>query len=178
MRAAVAAHTRILRRARATKEGCWVWTGKKTPGGYGQIQAGGRGSGMAYVHRITYEIFVAPIRAGLRIDHTCHTKALQDGTCAGGVTCRHRACVNPSHLQAVTQRENLLRGNTGPAANAAKTHCIKGHPFSGPNLILRKSGVRECRTCANARRRKAGRPTIWPGDSDSVLRYRFRPEGA
>jgi hypothetical protein len=117
---------------------------------------------MVYVHRVVYEALVKPIPVGLVLDHLC----------------RVRHCVNPAHLEPVTQRENVLRGETAPAANKAKTHCVRGHPFSGQNLILRKSGVRECRTCANARRRKNGRPTVWPGDSNLVFRNRVRPQGA
>lgn len=166
---------RVLRRVeKPSTDGCWIWTGKVSTGGYGQVRIGGRGSGMAYVHRVVYELLVGPIPQGMKIDHTCHSRAVIRGSCPGGVRCTHRACVNPEHLESVTQRENLLRGNTGPGLNAAKTHCVKGHPFSGPNLIQRKSGVRDCRTCVNARRRKSGRPTVWPGDSDSLLRNPVR----
>jgi HNH endonuclease len=176
--ATVSAYERVLRRVKITDAGCWLWTGRRTSGGYGQIRSGSRGSRMVYVHRVTYEAEVGPIPSEMKIDHICHNVALARGECAGGVTCRHRACVNPAHLEVVTQRVNLLRGNTGPASNASKTHCVNGHPFSGPNLIQRKSGVRECRTCANGRRRKAGPPTIWVGESDSVFRDGVRAEGA
>jgi hypothetical protein len=169
---------RLLRRLdRSSTEGCWLWVGSKSHGGYGHIRLSGRGSPMAYTHRVMYEAVVGPIPDGLFLDHSCHTAALRSGTCTGGV-CPHRACANPNHLSPVTQRQNLLMGRTGPAANLAKTHCIRGHPFSGPNLILRKSGVRECRTCANGSRRKTGEPTIWPGgESDQVHGYRVRSNG-
>jgi hypothetical protein len=39
------------------------------------------------------------------------------------------------------------------AINRAKTHCKRGHPFEGDNLVMRKSGQRQCRTCANLRAR-------------------------
>ena len=85
-------------------------------------------------HRISYEMAVGPIPDGLVIDHLC----------------RNRACIRPGHLEAVTQRENILRGAAPSAAYAVATHCKSGHPLSGDNLILRssrKSGGRECQAC-------------------------------
>src|ERR1035437_1939003 len=63
--------------------------------------------------------------------------------------CRVRHCVNPAHLEPVTRQENLLRGQTTTASNAAKTHCPKGHAFIGNNIKM-NSGSRKCRTCENA----------------------------
>ena len=85
-------------------------------------------------HRISYEMAVGPIPDGVVIDHLC----------------RNRACIRPGHLEAVTQRENILRGAAPSAAYAVATHCKSGHPLSGDNLILRssrKSGGRECQAC-------------------------------
>jgi hypothetical protein len=63
------------------------------------------------------------------------------------------------------QRDRLLRvrraaGVLGPgtaAANRAKTHCPQGHPYSGENLIVRKTRTglaRTCRTCERARQQR------------------------
>lgn len=61
--------------------------------------------------------------------------------------CRRPGCVNPNHLEAVTPRENTLRG-VGPTARlSAVTHCPKGHPYSGENLAIRPTGSRRCRAC-------------------------------
>lgn len=44
----------------------------------------------------------------------------------------------------------------------AKTHCLRGHPLAGDNLIIRNRGSRECRTCVREKdrlyreRKKAG----------------------
>lgn len=86
---------------------------------------------------MSHELHKGPIPEGLVIDHLC----------------RNRGCVNPDHLEAVTQRENILRGEGLAAANARKTHCPKGHPYSGENLyVVPSSGRRQCRICADARR--------------------------
>lgn len=99
--------------------------------GYGVCYYQGR---QQRAHRISYEMAVGPIPDGLVIDHLC----------------RNRACIRPGHLEAVTQRENILRGTAPSAAYAVATHCKSGHQLSGDNLILRssrKSGGRECRAC-------------------------------
>jgi len=84
--------------------GCWEWTGQITRHGYGWLVGIG-------AHRLAYEVFVGPIQSGLVIDHTCH----DPDTCVCGDTCPHRRCVNPAHMETVTQRENWLRGAKGLA---------------------------------------------------------------
>lgn len=113
---------------------CWLWTGALTRGDYGTISVNGRDRA---VHRVAYEILVGPIPDGLQLDHLC------------GV----RRCVNPDHLEPVTGQENTLRGETVPAANAAKTHCKSGHPFTPENTYRTSVGARQCRTCARNRMR-------------------------
>lgn len=118
---------------------CFVWQGGKTKRGYGLLAVErGNGGRKAYVHRIAYEHTHGPIPEGLTIDHVK----------ARG--CVSRACCNAAHLEAVTNRENSLRGDSGPAQNARKTHCPKGHLLVEPNLVLRHGGLRgrrECRVC-------------------------------
>lgn len=114
--------------------GCWEWQNSKTLG-YGRVKFRGR---LDLAHRVAYEVLVGPIPAGLHLDHLC----------------RNRGCVNPAHLEPVTQRENILRG-TGPAAvNAAKTHCVNGHSLADARMIRRgkdRRPTRDCRTCHNER---------------------------
>lgn len=104
-----------------------------------------------YVHRYAYQRFVGPIPNGMEIDHVC----------------RNRACANPLHLEAITHHENLLRGRTLTARNAAATHCPHGHAYTPDNTYLRQRPdgryERECRVCRRehgarlARRRRQQR---------------------
>lgn len=113
-------------------EGCWTWTGHLHLG-YGRVYFQGL---KALAHRVVYEQVVGPIPEGLVLDHLC----------------RQTSCVNPRHLEPVTNAENVLRGVGAPAQNARKTHCKWGHPFEGENVIRRPDG-RECRTCARENQR-------------------------
>jgi hypothetical protein len=117
--------------AKGAAHECWVWTGAQFNGGYGRFKAAGRDT---VAHRWSYEMVNGPVPNGLQLDHLC----------------RNRLCVNPAHLEAVTARTNVLRGETITAANIAKTHCAKGHPFSGTNLIIARNGTKRlCRICKN-----------------------------
>jgi hypothetical protein len=113
---------------------CWNWTAAMDTKGYGQFYDNGRKMGS---HRYSYEMFVGPIPVGLDLDHLC----------------RNRLCCNPAHLEAVSRRENLVRGNTIVAAKVRQTHCIHGHEFTEANVYLWR-GRRHCRTCRLAKHRK------------------------
>ena len=120
-------------------EACWLWTAAKFPTGYGKFRFNGETS---YAHRVAYELFVGPIPAAMTIDHVW----------ARG--CSSRLCVNPDHLEAVTLRENIVRGSGPSALNSRKTHCFIGHPLSGDNLRVNLNGSRVCRTCSSRRESK------------------------
>lgn len=130
---------------KAGPNGCWTWTAACNENGYGQfnlstaepIRAGARTSRvMAY--RYAYELLIGPIPGKMQIDHLC----------------RNRGCVNPEHLEPVTARVNVLRGDTFVAAQAAQTHCLRGHEFTPENTwTARGTRKRNCRTCHRERAR-------------------------
>jgi hypothetical protein len=138
---------RLLARGDDAPDGCTIWTGALTTGGYGLMSADGRDR---LVHRIAYELLVGPIPEGAQVDHTCHNRDL---SCSGG-PCLHRRCINPHHLEAVTGRENTLRStHTTPGGNARKSHCAAGHAFDETNTYLRPTGGRACKRCMSERSR-------------------------
>lgn len=119
-------------------DGCWDWTAYKTKEGYGRIGINGR---LYLAHRVSYEWVKGKIPEGLVIDHLCGNPS----------------CVNPDHLESVTQKENTHRGKLVESLkkrSSAQTHCKRGHEFTKENTYVCKRGIRNCRTCAKLRRKK------------------------
>lgn len=114
---------------------CWEWTGSVNWAGYGRTR---RFNKLCSAHRVAWEILIGPIPKGLVIDHLC----------------RNRKCVNPDHLEPVTQRVNTKRGGAG--RHDRPDECPRGHKFTSQNTLTRKGGGRLCRVC-NAARCKARR---------------------
>jgi hypothetical protein len=121
---------------RRADDECWPWTGYVDDSGYGIFTVDGT---QRPAHRWAYIHFVGPILDGLTVDH------VKDWGCT------RKDCVNfLTHLEVVTNRENILRGDGPAGVNARKTHCIHGHEFTSENTLVRKNGGRTCRTCKRA----------------------------
>ena len=118
---------------------CWLWTGSVEVAGYGTIEKNGK---KRKAHIVVYEMVKGLIPDDLEPDHLC----------------RVRSCCNPSHLELVTHRENVLRGSGPSAENARKTQCKNGHHLSGDNLRVRinSNGFerRDCLECYRISNRK------------------------
>jgi hypothetical protein len=119
---------------------CWLWTASRVGGGYGRFHPTNGVS--VYAHRWAYEQLVGPIPEGLQLDHLC----------------RVRQCVNPSHLEPVTQAENIRRGAL------YVVECPKGHAYDEANTYRRPGGQRSCRACRCER---------W--HAQAALRARLKP---
>lgn len=113
---------------RPQADACWMWRKATDPNGYGRFWLDG---GMRLAHRVAYQLLVGPIPAGRVLDHLC----------------RAPGCINPAHLEVVTQRQNVNRGASGQR-QAARTHCPQDHEYTDANTY-RRNGSRFCRRCHN-----------------------------
>ncbi len=125
---------------------CRIWTGASNArsGGVGKPRdqenrygcIGYRGK-QPSTHVLAYRLLVGPVPPGAHVHHRCEVTL----------------CWEPTHLEAVTPRQNLMAGDTPARRNAKKTHCDRGgHPLSGDNVRMKslrggRSVVRACRTC-------------------------------
>ena len=105
---------------------CWLWTGAKLTAGYGHFSVDGR-------LWLTHHFLIGKPAPSFVWDHLC----------------RVVSCVRPSHLDLVTQRENILRG-VGPTLlqrrQAQITHCPQWHEYDEANTYMHGAN-RQCRAC-------------------------------
>lgn len=105
---------------------CWIWTAYIRKDGYADFWLHG---GMVASHRLSYTLRNGGINEHLVLDHLC----------------RNRACVNPDHLEVVTNKENVSRGLM-TARQVSKIHCSRGHILDQPNLV-KSALVKNMRSC-------------------------------
>lgn len=102
-----------------------------TTNGYSRIRINNKN---IQAHRWAWELVNGQIPDEFVIDHIC----------------RNRKCVLPEHLRMVTQQENIMAGLHNIDN---RSHCNQGHPFVEENIMIRKSGKRECAECNRIRAR-------------------------
>lgn len=122
-----------LKTIQHSSNGCWIWQGSVDSRGYGQLMSN---SIVWRAHRFFYTNLVREIPPNYQIDHLCKIKL----------------CVNPEHLEAVTQTENIKRSGAWNY-NKTKTHCPQGHEYTNENTLFRQN-KRTCRICKKNRSKR------------------------
>jgi HNH endonuclease len=116
------------------EDGCMIFAGAprdRKRSRYGGFWVTGR---TVRAHIYSYVLAYGAVPLGLVVDHVR----------ANG--CRTTLCVAPNHLEAVTQEENIRRGDTG-GFHRRKTHCPRWHLYDEANTYRNPKGYRRCRTC-------------------------------
>ena len=135
-------------------DGCMAWIGATNSAGYAWFNPGPSGSNRGPVlgHRWLYESLFGQLPEGMVLDHLC----------------RVVNCVNPDHLDPVTQQVNHNRGDGGK-----RWTCAKGHSITGSNSYQSPAmkGSHRCLTCTRESDRGNGRYTaVLPETVDAVNR--------
>ena len=112
--------------------GCWNWSNYIDAGGYGRIMFNNH---QESAHRVFYAWKKGKLPRGKskiipQLDHLC----------------KNRKCCNPDHLELVSFKENILRGNSPSAQHSKQLICKNGHILPSKPNLLRKNGKTE-RVC-------------------------------
>lgn len=120
---------------KSSKE-CWNWIGFITRDGYGQFHCVDDNNIKYFrAHRLSYVLAGGTLDPKLCLDHTC----------------RNRACMNPNHLEQVSLKENLNRGEGICAKRKRSEKCKNGHSYklSQQSNYMKKNEWRSCKICRN-----------------------------
>lgn len=142
---------KLLGQSEWVASGCLEWTGKLTPAGYSRFCFNSKST---TGHRAHWLLVNGPIKKDLVLDHLC----------------RNKICINLEHLEVVTSIENVMRGVGFGPTNAAKTHCLYGHPLTKDNLYNCVTANRQRRICkkckdrntVKTRQKRRLRPDLFP----------------
>ena len=120
-----------------TSGDCWLWTGARSPLGYGRMKAEGRA---VQAHRFSWALLNGYPQSGEIAHH-----------------CDNPPCVNPTHLFLATRTENerdkIAKGRHNPRGFRSITHCPQGHPYNAANTRV-SGGSRVCKPCQRNRWRE------------------------
>jgi hypothetical protein len=109
---------------------------RRRRGGYGIRYHNGKN---CHAHRVAWEEVNGPIPEGMLVLHRCDNPP----------------CVNTEHLFLGTNDDNMRDMISKRRHWKQKvSHCPQGHPYSGSNLHVTKTGSRKCKSCLNRRRRE------------------------
>lgn len=150
---------RFFKKVRLADSGCWEWIGGKSSAGYGSFSLPPEHRHTS-AHRIGYSWFVGPVSKSEVVDHLC----------------RNVGCVNPAHLEAVSQSVNVARGLTGQQ----RPTCKRGHAMTPDNVVMQTNygeRFRTCRICRalrETRRREKRRALAELGGGEVVIETNIR----
>ena len=118
---------------------CWPREAARISGGYTMIRVDGK---RVLSHRFSFELHHRKLEAGEKVLHSCDNPP----------------CVNPAHLRAGTQKDNMDDMNgRNRNGHSAKTHCPFGHAYDDLNTYVDPSGRRHCKPCRRARDKARGK---------------------
>lgn len=161
---------RLLARLVPADNGCLMWPESSSVNnqGYGLINVGGGSHRL--VHRVAYELWVAPLEGRKQVDHLCHDPKICTFI---GADCPHRRCCNPAHLSLKTAKANNFRSGSPSGINARREECKNGHEFTLANTYIHpKRGTRHCRACA------LRRTDEWAARNPEAMQERWRAAGS
>lgn len=134
---------------------CWIWTAQQNKDGYGLFEvtiSDGSKRRQWRAHRLAYELAIGPIPFGHHLHHKC----------------KNRICCNPNHVESLIPKEH---GEEEGRQRPLKTHCLRGHELFGDNIHISKRGKRQCKTCAEDRRRERYRQAFGESEPRSACEH-------